>query len=99
MKNLKSFLLFIFIGIALQGYSQTSFWVQLQKQQQQPSYAFSNNLIYEIEDISEFKLPEGVHDVVIGYLKLSEFHDLYNERHLSKAHLSKYKTLIKKYQN
>ena len=95
MKNLKSFLLFIFIGIAQQAYTQnSSFWISFQKEPMGYARTCYNNCLYEVEDISKFKVSEEIPNFVIGYLNLSEFHDWYHARHS----LLKYQSIVEKYQ-
>ena len=99
MQKLNPILLLILICVTLQGYTQSSsFWVPLQKQPRETPYTLLSNRIYEIEDISGFKIPEGIDNFVIGYLKLSEFHDRYYERHLNEANLLRYQSIVEKHQ-
>ena len=62
---------------------------------QEPAKQFGSTFLYEDKDVSQYKIPEGIEDFVIGYFCISYPHALYNKRHLNEERMLKYQNMVK----
>ncbi|MCL2434542.1 MAG: thioredoxin family protein [Lentimicrobiaceae bacterium] len=92
MSKLTSIVL-ITICFSLQCFAQKQI-ISLQKQE--PDKLISSASLYEDKDVSQYKIPEGIEDFVIGYLSISYPHSLYNNRHRNEERLLEYQNRVKK---
>ncbi|MDL2313263.1 TlpA family protein disulfide reductase, partial [Bacteroidales bacterium OttesenSCG-928-B11] len=93
MKKL-AHILFIATCIAQQCYAQTQI-ISLQKQE--TTTMVISTYLREEKDISQFKIPNGAQNFVIGYINISPYHSLYNNRLLSEDKLARYQSIVDEY--
>jgi len=90
MNKLTSILLII-VCFTAQCFAQKQI-VSLQKQE--PAKQIYSTFLWEEKEVSQYKVPEGIEDFVIGYLSISYPHFLYNNRHRNEERLIRYQNRI-----
>ena len=92
MKKLTYTLLFIVICTVQHLHAQTEPMHIVFQKQEKPQY--SSIYFLEVKDVSQFKIPKGIENFVIGYQHISFYHHLYNNRLTDEATLAKYYAIV-----